>query len=318
MTADASIDRLPAARPGRAIALVLAAMGAFAVMDGLTKILSQQLPIAQIMWVRCLVFFAAAFWLLTRQAHGQSVWALARSRRPVLQFTRALLLFVEMAMFMLAFRLLPLADVTAIAAAAPLVVVALSVPVLGEQVGWRRWLAVLVGFAGVLAIVRPARALADPMLLVALAGAVMWGVYQIMVRVAAKSDRAETTSLWTAGVGVGVTSLIGPLQWVTPDATGFAMLMAIALLGAFGHIALIVALGLSQPSMLQPYYYSQFVWAVLAGFLLFGDVPDRWVLLGASLIIASGVYVWHRERVRARERLAKMQATPAAGDDDAG
>ena len=279
-----------------AILLVLATMFGFAVMDGLTKILSHALPIPQILWVRNIVFCALILGILLSK--GQPLRTLASSAQPKLQLARALLLILESAMFMLAFKLMPLADVHAIAAVAPLAVVALSMPVLGEQVGWRRWSAVLAGFAGVLLIIRPGFQQIEPPVLIALVGAAMWAAYQIMVRLCSRTDHSDTTSLWTAVVGLLATSLIGPVVWVWPDATGWAMLAAIALIGSLAHISFIRALSLTQPSLLQPYSYTLFVWAVIVGWSFFGDVPDAWTWAGAALIIASGIYAWHRERVR--------------------
>jgi drug/metabolite transporter (DMT)-like permease len=281
-----------------AIAMVLAAMFAFAVMDGLTKLLSQTLPISQIMWVRNILFAALALALLRSQSKDVGFITLATSKRPGLQFARAILLIIESAMFMLAFKLMPLADAHAVAAVAPLLVVALSVLFLGEKVGPRRWAAVTTGFAGVLLIVRPGFAQVELPVLIALGGALLWAIYQIMVRICSRVDRSETTMLWTALVGLGATTFIGPATWVWPDQIGWAMLIAIALMGSISHMVLIKALALTQPSLLQPYNYTLFVWAILVGYLFFGDIPDRWTLTGAAIIILSGIYVWHRERVR--------------------
>jgi drug/metabolite transporter (DMT)-like permease len=205
-------------------------------------------------------------------------------------------------MYMLAFSLLPLADVHAVGAVSPLVVVALSVPFLGERVGWRRWAAVVVGFLGVLIIVRPGITAIHPATLITLVAATLWAAYQVMVRLASRVDSRETTSLWTALVGLGASSLVGATSWVWPTPVGWALLVAVALLGAYAHITLINALCMTEPSLLQPFSFTLFVWAIVVGYALFGDVPDRWTLAGASLIIGSGLYAWHRERVRARQQ----------------
>jgi drug/metabolite transporter (DMT)-like permease len=289
----------PTGRATLAIGLVLAAMAAFAVMDGLTKIATQTLAIPQILWVRNIVFTALALALIRHQVKDRPMLELARSMSPKLQFVRALLLVLESAVFMLAFKLLPLADVHAVAAAAPLIVVALSVPVLGETVGPRRWAAVAIGFVGVLLIVRPGVTSLQPAVLVALAGGALWAIYQLLVRLCSRFDRSETTSLWTAMVGLGATSFVGPAYWVWPDPTGWQLLAAIALLGSFAHVTFITALGMSQPAVLQPFTYTMFVWAIVVGYALFGDFPDAWTLAGAAIIIASGLYVWHRERLNA-------------------
>ena len=120
-----------------------------------------------------------------------------------------------------------------------------------------------------------------------------------MVRLCSRVDRSETTQLWTATVGLLASSLAGPTVWVWPDTPAWFSLGAIALLGSMAHIAFIRALGMTQPSLLQPFNYTLFVWAVVVGYLMFGAVPDAWTLAGAALIIASGIYAWHRERVRA-------------------
>jgi drug/metabolite transporter (DMT)-like permease len=278
--------------PGPAILLMLAAMAAFAAMDGISKVLAQSLPIPQILWVRYILFTLFVALMLRRRGLRVAL----RSGQPWLQAARALLIVVENGLFVLAFVYLPLADVHAIAAASPLIVVALSVPMLGEKVGPRRWLAVLAGFAGVLVIVRPGfQAISWP-ILIALFAAFLWGLYQILVRQCARTDSGETTWAWSAVVGLGATTLVGPFVWVQPDATGWALLVAIAILGSVAHFALIKALELWQAGALQPYSYTLLVWAALIGYLGFGDLPDGWTLAGAAIIIASGLYAWHRER----------------------
>jgi drug/metabolite transporter (DMT)-like permease len=298
------MTQAPAALANRttlAIGLTLIAMFAFALMDGLTKLVTQSLPVPQVLWVRNIVFTLFALALLKWQYPDKAIRALATSARPGLQLLRGLLLVIESAVFMLAFKLMPLADVHAVASAAPLMVVALSVPVLKEKVGPRRWAAVLVGFVGVLMIVRPGfQELATP-ILAALAGAFLWATYQLLVRIASRVDQPATSSLWTAMVGLGATSVIGPLSWVWPDANCWMLLIVVALLGSVAHASLIAALGMTEPSSLQPFTYSLFVWAVVVGYVMFGDVPDRWTFAGATVIISSGIYVWYRERVRAAE-----------------
>ncbi len=284
-------------RPGLAIALMLTAMFAFAAMDGVSKILAQSLPIPQILWVRY-IFYTAFVALMLRRT---GLRVTLRSRQPWLQLGRALLIIVENAVFVLAFTLMPLADMHAIAAASPLIVVALSVPMLGEKVGVRRWLAVLAGFVGVLVIVRPGFQALDWRFAVAITGTLLWAVYQILVRMCARTDSSDTTWAWTAVVGLVATSTVGPFVWVWPDAKGWALLFAIALLGTLSHLALIKALGYAEAGALQPYSYTLLVWAAVLGFVMFGDVPDAWTVFGATIVIASGLYAWYRERLRRSE-----------------
>ena len=287
-------------RPGLAVAFMLTAMLAFAAMDAVSKILAQHLSIPQILWFRYIFYTALVTLMLRRPGIGT---VLRSTRQPALQLGRALLIIIENGVFVLAFTLMPLADMHAIAAASPLIVVALSVPMLREKVGPRRWLAVIAGFIGVLLIVRPGFQTLDWRFAVAITGTMLWGVYQILVRMCARTDSSDTTWAWTAVVGLLATSTIGPFVWVWPDARGWSLLIAIAILGSLSHLALIKALGYSEAGSLQPYSYTLFLWAVVIGYAIFGDIPDHWTLAGALVIIASGLYAWHRERVT-RQQIA--------------
>jgi drug/metabolite transporter (DMT)-like permease len=294
LTAEDKSEPLP--RRGLAVAFMLVAMFTFAAMDGVSKMLAQQLSIPQILWVRYIFFTAFVAAMLRRPGLGPT---LRSSRQPWLQIGRALLIIIENGVFVLGFTLMPLADMHAIAAASPLIVVALSVPLLGEKVGPRRWLAVVAGFLGVLLIVRPGFQTLDWRFGVALTGAMMWGLYQILVRMCARTDSSDTTWAWTAIVGLVASSTVGPFVWVWPDAQGWMLLLAIAVLGSLAHWALIKALGYDEAGALQPYSYTMFLWAAVVGFFVFGDIPDNWTIAGALVIIASGLYAWHREKVRA-------------------
>lgn len=285
----------PATHTGLGIGLTLLAMLGFACMDAISKVLAGAIAIPQILWVRYILFTALAVVVLRRRGLAR-VWY---SERPWLQGTRAVLLVVENGIFVLAFKFLPLADVHAIAAVSPLLVVALAVPILGERVGLRRWLAVFGGFLGVLAIVRPGFQEIGLPILIALSGALLWAVYQILVRLCQATDSSETTWLWSAVGGLGATTLVGPFTWTWPDAQGWVLLVTIAALGSGAHLALIKALGMAEAGALQPFGYTMFLWAVVIGYLVFGHIPDAWTLSGAGLILLSGLYAWHRGRVRA-------------------
>lgn len=281
---------------GRGVVLILVATFCFASMDAMSKVLAETYAITQILWVRALVFTAFAIWVVRRNGVGATL----RSARPWLQGLRAVLLVIESGVFVLAFKLLPLADAHAIAAAAPLFVMALSVPLLGEQVGPRRWLAVIAGFIGIMIIVRPGFQEITWPILVPLLGAFLWAFYQILLRLCARTDSSDTTLLWTACGGLAATTLVAPLSWTPPDATASVLLIVLSLLGSFAHLAMIKAFERAEAIALQPFLYSLVVWAAVIGYIVFGDIPDRWVMLGATIIVASGLYAWHRERVRAR------------------
>lgn len=286
-----------AQRPGLGILLMMLAMLCFAAMDAVSKHLAGLLSIPQIMWVRYILFTLLAVAVL-KPARVRNV---LRSGQPVLQAARGALLVVENSVFVLAFTYMPLADMHAIAAASPLIVVALSVPILGERVGLRRWLAVVAGFIGVLVIIRPGfQAFGLPMLL-GVAGAFLWGLYQVLVRLCARTDSSETTWLWSALVGLLLTSIAGPATWVWPDRLGWALLVLVAILGSGAHLALIRALTVAEAGSLQPYSYTMLLWAAIFGAVVFGDIPDAWTWVGAAIVMTSGLYAWHRERLRVAE-----------------
>jgi drug/metabolite transporter (DMT)-like permease len=268
------------------------AMLAFAGMDAMSKWLVADYAIGQMMWIRYGVFCLFAWFVVRRQG----LLAAARSRRPWLQGMRALLAVIESVVFVLAVSYLPLADTHALAATAPLMVIALGALMLGERADATRWLAVSLGFVGMLLIVRPGlRAFEWPVLL-PLVGAVMWAVYQILVRLCTRADSADTTLVWSAFVAFAATTVVGPWQWRWPDATGWALLIATALLNALANYALIKALDYAEASAVQPYAYTLLVWATLLGLLVFGDFPDAWTILGAAIIVAGSLYAWRRDR----------------------
>jgi drug/metabolite transporter (DMT)-like permease len=277
----------------RAIAVMLLAMFLFACMDAVNKNLSQTYAITQILWVR-FVFFLGFAIIVARQRMRLAV--ALRSRAFWLQTARSVLLVGEIGTFILALHYLPLADVHALGAITPLLVTALSVAILGERVGWRRWAAVAAGFVGVLIIVRPGFIDLDWRIFIALAGALFFAAYQIMLRVVARYDPPETTLLYSALIGTVILSGIGPFTWTPPDAEAWALLLFGALLGSGAHYSLIKALELGEASRLQPYGYTLIFWAALLGFVIFGQFPDTFTVAGAAIIAASGIYAFARER----------------------
>jgi len=279
-------------RPALGALFTVLAMLGFASMDAISKYLVADFAIAQMMWIRYALFCAFA-WVVVRR---RGLIASFRTRRPFLQAGRATIAVIESAIFVLAFVFLPLADTHAIAATSPLMVIALGALFLGERLDRARWVAVIAGFAGVLLIVRPGfQSLAWP-LLIPLLGALLWAIYQILVRFSAREDSPDTTLVWSAFVALGITTLIGPWQWVWPDAASWGLLLAIGLLGSLAHWFLILALDHAEAGAIQPYSYTLLVWATALGLIVFGDLPDGWTLAGAAVIVASGLYAWLSER----------------------
>ena len=270
------------------------AMFLLAAMDGITKTLAPDYSVPQILSVRFLIFclFALAI------ARPKSLRAAFRSHHPYLQIARSPIITIEVGVFIIAFRYLPLADAHAIAGIAPLLVTALAVPVLGEKVGLRRWSAIAIGFIGLLVIVRPGLGVFNPAALLPLGGACLWAVYQILMRKVAE-DSAATSLLYMAVIGAVVMTALAPFFWRPPDATGWLLLVALGLVGSLGHYILIKAFQAAPASTLQPFHYVVLLWATAVGYVIFGDLPDTWIILGAAIIAASGLYAFYRERVRA-------------------
>ena len=175
---------------------------------------------------------------------------------------------------------------------------ALSIPLLGEKVGIRRWLAVLVGFVGVLVVIRPGTAAFDPAALFPVASASFWALALIVTRKMSHRDTPLTTLVYASVVGFVVATLPLPWFWTTPDLPALAMILGMGVLSLSGHYLLVQAFQLGSVSILAPFAYSQMIWATLFGYLVFHNLPDLLTWVGAIVIILSGVYVWHRERVR--------------------
>jgi len=277
--------------PLKGILLMNLAMVLLAGMDGISKTLAPDYSVPQILCVRFLIFclFALAI------ARPKSLRAAFQSKHPYLQIARSLIITVEVGVFILAFRHLPLADTHAIAGIAPLLVTALAVPFLGEKVGLRRWTAIAIGFAGLLVIVRPGIGVFNPAALIPLGGAGLWAIYQILVRRVA-DDSAATSLLYMAVIGAVVMTLIAPFFWRAPDATGWLLLGALGLVGSLGHYILILAFRATTATTLQPFHYIVLIWATIIGYLVFGELPDQWTVLGAAIIAGSGMYAFYRER----------------------
>jgi drug/metabolite transporter (DMT)-like permease len=289
-----AIEPRAGAATGRGIAYVLGAWLLFACMDAGSKQLAESYPIVQILWLRFASLLAIAAWLARRSGGNAAL----RSRHFWLQGTRSLLLVVEIGLFILTITRMPLANAHAILAVTPLLVTALSVPLLGERVGVRRWSAIAVAFIGMLIILRPGLAVVQPAALLALLCALMFALYQILTRIVSRGDSPMTTLFYTAVVGtVGLTA-IGPFYWTTPDARGWALFALVACLGASGHFLLIKALQLAPASVLQPFSYTTLISATVVGFVVFGNLPDLATVAGATIIAASGIYSFARERMR--------------------
>ena len=273
------------------IVLMVAAMACFIVSDAAAKRLTLDHDVVQIIWVRYLFHLSAMVVLLVPFGRLS-----IRTARLKLQIGRSLFLLVATYCFVTGLSFLPMAEATTLLFLAPLLITALSVPLLGEHVGLRRWTAVIVGFVGVLIVTRPGFGVMHPAAAVVLVAALASAFYQITTRKLSSTDNAYTTLFYTAITGVVVFGVAAPFAWRPPTPLGWALMAWTGVFGGLGHLLFIKAHHLARVAVLAPFLYTQLVFAALVGFLVFGDLPDLWTVSGAVVIIASGLYVFFRER----------------------
>lgn len=287
-----ALPRTTAATPAAGMLLMLAAMGSFTTMDTVSKVLTGSYDPIQVTWARY-TFHALPMLLIAGPA---CVRRMAATTRPALQLTRALALLASAVLAIVGFSLMPLADLFAINFIAPLLVIVLSVLFLGEHVGPHRWAAVAAGFIGMLIIVWPSGDGVGVLGgLVAFGAALFWAVGLVATRRLDGED-PRTTLFITALVGTVLLSLAQPFVWTPPDAAGWGLMLAMGLLGLLSHTLLIAAFGQAPASTLAPFQYSQLIYGLAFGWLVFGDVIGARPLLGCAVIVAAGAYVWWREQ----------------------
>ena len=273
-----------------AILLLVAGVSLFGVMDGLGKFLAADFPLPQLIWARSA--FAIPIILATTAPGG---WlTLLRCERPLLQAARGVLPLLASLTVLVGLRFLALADATAITFAAPLFVVALSAPILRERVGTTAWIGVGLGFLGVLLVARPGASSIAWAALLPLATAFLFGLYQVLTRLASRSDPPATTLAWTIVTGFVLTTPLLPWGWTNGSLTSWLLLILSGLLFGAGQLLLIRAFAAAPAAILTPFTYTQIVAAVLFGMLVLGEMPDPWTLAGTALIILAGLYVLKR------------------------
>ncbi len=265
----------------------------FAIQDAITKHLIESLSVFQIVAVR---FFFFALFAILFAARRVGLRTGFRSANPTLQVFRALLITAEISVFAVTIEHMGLAEMHALFACFPLLITALSVPLLGEKVGWRRWLAVFFGFIGTLIIIRPGVGVFNLWSLAVLSAALMFAIYNILTRRASRQDSFETSLLYFGVVGFVSSAIFCVFFWKRPDGIETLLLLAISVAAIIGHLCLIKALELVPAVILQPFNYFVLVWAIVFGYFLFGELLDPVALFGAVIVVASGVFIAQRER----------------------
>ena len=302
MTSEPGNDTLASASAGSAaatsqqqvlegIGLITLSMALLSAMDALVKWLSADYSTIQLMFFRSVFAFLPLAPMVLRAGLTASL----RTQRYGTHLLRALFGLSALGSFFWSLSLLPLADATAIAFAAPLFVTALSMPLLGEVVGVRRWSAVGVGFLGVLVMVQPGVGVFQPAALLPLAAALFLALMVIHVRKLTRTESNTTIVLHYTIISTLVTGAVVPFYWVTPGLTDFLLLAMVGVLGGLGQLVLTAAYRRTEASILAPFDYSAMIWAVLFGFLLWGDLPALNIWFGVAIVIASGIYIIYRE-----------------------
>ena len=279
----------------RAILLLCGTMVIIGTMDAVSKLLVQDLAVGQILAVRYWMFFCVALWMAHRSIGIRAAYL---SKRPWIQIARSGILMAEMALFIQAFVYMQLADVHAVAAASPLLVMVMAALFLGETIGPHRKAAVLIGFLGILVIVRPGTGVFGWAAALPVAATLGWASYQVLLRQVSGYDRSETTVLYTATTGLVIYSVAGLLVWQAPTFEQWLLLAAVGVMGSAGHILLVRAYESAPASALQRFNYGLPLWAVIIGWLVFDHLPDAWTFAGGALVIAGGLYALWREQLQ--------------------
>ena len=292
-------------RPALGIALMLAGIAGFAVMDAIIKWLTADYSVAQVVALRS--WFGLP--LLCLFALHEGGLKTLRTRRPLVHVGRYLLVLTLSFSFFWALSQMKLVDAIAITFAAPIFITALSVPLLKEPVGLHRWMAISVGFCGVLIMLRPGMGVFQWAALVVLGSAVVYALLMITTR-AFKSTESTAALMLYPQLGMSITGiLLAPYFWVTPSLVDLGLFALAGLFGSVGVMCLTHAFRLGPAAVISPFEYSALIWASLLGFLLWGELPDAITLVGAGIVISSGLYIIYRETVkvgRARPQLPSM------------
>ncbi len=281
--------------PLRGILYMLAtAVVIFPLLNASIKFLAEDYSLVQIIWIRSVVHL---LWMLVLFMPGMGLRLFA-TRRLKLQLTRSLLQLIALVCFIVGLLYIPMTTATAIFFTGPLFVVALAVPLLGERVGVRRWLAVLVGFIGALIIIRPGVDGTSWATLLILAVALFYALYQVLTRRVADHDDFRVSAVYTILIALVVSSVAVPFFWETPVGwLDWLIFAGLGFLGGLGHLFVIKAYEHAEASFVGPFDYGQLLGAAIVGYLVFAEIPDLWTWVGAAVIIVSGIYVARRQAV---------------------
>ena len=267
----------------------------FAVQDGLSMHLSSTYNVFMVVMVRYWFFAAFVMTISAKKAGG--LRKVAQTRQPYLQAFRGILLATEICIMVSGFTFLGLVESLAIFSSYTLIVAAMSGPILGETVGWRRWIAIVVGLFGVLIILKPGLGIFSSYAVIPLVAAFMFALYSLLTRYAARQDSSATSFFWTGVMGCIVMTAVGAFNLQNMIITDWILMLCLCLTGATGHWLLIRCYEVAEASEVQPFTYLQLVFGATIGVLVFGEVIEANVAIGAILVVAAGLFTLWRTRV---------------------
>lgn len=276
--------------------LMVATTLVFAAQDGISRHLGENYSVMMVVMIR-FWFFGLFVLALAARAPG-GIRAAARTAMPVAQLARGVILVAEICVMVVGFVKLGLIEAHAVFICYPLMVSALSGPILGEQVGWRRWLAIVVGLVGVLIILRPGYAVFSPWALVPLLAAFMFALYALLTRYVARKDSASVSFFWTGIVGAVAMTPFGLAHWTWMAPSDWGWMATLCCSAVLGHWLLIRSYEVAEASAVQPFAYLQLVFAAAIGLTLFGEALRINVAVGAAIVVAAGIFTLWRQRVR--------------------
>jgi len=276
------------------VLLMIATTFVFAVQDGISRHLASEYNVLMVVMVRYWFFAAFVTAIAYRKAGG--IRAAARTEQPLLQILRGLILATEICVMIYAFTLLGLIESHAVFTSYPLLVAALSGPILGEVVGWRRWTAIFIGFVGVLIILKPGFGVFSPAAIVPLAAALLFALYGLLTRFASRKDTAATSFFWTGVSGSVMMKVIGASYWEPMISSDWIWMGTLCITGALGHWLLIKTYEAAEASAVQPFAYLQLVFVSFIGVLVFGESIELNVAIGAAVVVCAGLFTLWRAR----------------------
>jgi drug/metabolite transporter (DMT)-like permease len=289
------------------IGLMIATTLVFAIQDGISQHLAREYNVMMIVMIR--YWFFAAFVIAVASRAKGGLRKAVRTEQPKVQIFRGVLLATEICVMVQGFVYLGLIESHAVFACYPLLIAALSGPVLGEKVGWRRWAAIGVGFIGMLIILQPGTGVFSLYALIPLASAFMFALYGLLTRYVARKDSAATSFIWTGVSGAVLMTFAGIMFWEPMSSGNWYWMALLCCTGAGGHFLLIKTYEVAEASSVQPFAYLQLVFASSIGLVIFAEQLRANVVIGASLIVAAGIFTLLRERAKAKAALRLARTT---------